>query len=153
MRVTITKQHRDKLKQEAKRTTTGPSKLLRGKRGIAPKGLTSSMVYAWRNGTIRTARHEHLDWVLKAYAGWSPPTERKALQKITLTAEHRTVIKAEVKRTGLGAVAILKHAGKPLPDGLNHQKVQRWISGDTGTAIKAHWELVMRLYASVKADQ
>nr|WP_298929607.1 hypothetical protein [uncultured Erythrobacter sp.] len=153
MRVTITKQHRDKLKQEAKRTGTGPSKLLRGKRGIAPEGLTSSMIHAWRNGTIKTARDEHLDWVFKAYAGWSLPPKTKALQKITLTDEHRTLIQSEMKRTGLGAVAILKHAGRPLPDGLNHQKVQRWTSGETRTAVKVHWELVVRLYASVKADQ
>lgn len=153
MRVMITKQHRDKLKEEAKRTATGPSKLLRGKRGIAPEGLTSSMVYAWRSGTIRTARHEHLDWVFKAYADWSPPPKSNAPQKITLTDEHRTLIQSEMKRTGLGAVAILKHAGRPLPDGLNHQKVQRWTSGETRTAVKVHWELVVRLYASVKADQ
>ena len=153
MRVTITKQHRTKLKQEAKRTGSGPSKLLRGKRGIAPEGLTSSMIYGWRNGTIRTARDEHLDWVFKAYADWSPPPKSKTPQKITLPDKHRTLIQSEMKRTGLGAVAILKHAGKPLPDGLNHQKVQRWMTGDTGTTIKAHWELVMRLYDSVKANQ
>lgn len=145
----ITKQHRDKLSQEVKRTGIGPSKLLKGKRGIAPEGLTSSMIHGWKGGKIGTARQEHLDWVLQAYAEWTPPPVTDTPKRMTLTDMDREFLQSEVKRTRLGAVAILKHAPKPLPEGLNHQKVQRWISGNTKTARKAHWDLVMRLYAEV----
>jgi len=69
--------------------------------------------------------------------------------KIIITDILLNQLQKEAKRTGLGAIDILRHAPKPLPDGLNHQKVQRWISGDTRTAIKPHWDLVLLLYAKV----
>jgi hypothetical protein len=153
MRVTIDKACRDKLKQEANQTDAGPSKLLRGKRGIAPEGLTSSMIHGWISGRIKTAKKEHFDWVLNAYAKYQPPqkpTDERP-NKLKLTKAHRELIKHEVERTGLGAINILRHAPKPLPEGLNHQKVQRWISGQTTSADKTHWEFVLRLYGNIQS--
>lgn len=155
MRVTISTECRAKLKREAERTGAGPSKLLRGKRGIAPIGLTSSMIHGWTSGRIGTAKSEHLAWVLDTYARWKPPAKRSSTQpeKITITSDLYASLINGVERTGLGAIDILRHAPKPLPEDLNHQKVQRWISGNTKTAIKAHWDLVMRLYASVETKR
>lgn len=152
-RIEITDAMRATLKAEKERTGVAANKLLRGMRGVMPSGLTSSMITAWMLGRIRTAKSDHLEWVLDAYANYQPPQKPadKTPEKIRLTTERVAQLRMEVERTGLGAIDILRHAPKPLPKGLNHQKVQRWISGDTKTAIKAHWDLVMRLYARIES--
>ncbi|MDE1466915.1 hypothetical protein [Aurantiacibacter sp. D1-12] len=150
MRVEITEEIRKQLESEAERTGVGASKLMRGRRTDMPQGLTSSMMNGWKNGAIGSAKKAHLDWVLKAYAEWTQPAKPDIPKKIMLTDEHRAFIQSEAERTGLGAVAILRHATTNLPEGLNHQKVQRWISGQTKSAKKAHWDLVIRLYAMIE---
>lgn len=151
-RVEITPAIRDKLIFENNRTGLAGRALLRGKRGQYPQGLSATMIDQWRAGTIATAQPAHLEWVLKEYAAWSPPPPPDTPLKMTLTDEHRALIQSEVKRTGLGAVAILKHAPKPLPEGLNHQKVQRWISGQTRLVLKEHWSFVIRLYETIETE-
>lgn len=121
---------------------------MRGKRGQYPDGLTGSMIDKWRTGTIRSAKPDHLEWVLVAYRDWSPALPSK-IRKIIITDERHELLMREVKRTKLGAVAILRHAPKPLPKGLNHQKVQRWISGYTKSARKVHWTYVLSLYRKI----
>lgn len=150
-RITLTAVLRNTLITEKERTGVAANKLLRGKRGVMPGGLTSSMIAGWMAGRIRTAKKHHLEWVLDAYANYIPPETpvNNTPEKIRLNDIQLALIKSEVQRTGLGAIDVLRHAPKPLPDGLNHQKVQRWISGDTKTAVKAHWDLIMRLYANI----
>lgn len=148
-RVEITPEIHAKLNEEFHRTGLGGSALLRGKRGQYPNGLRSDMIDAWRAGIIATAKPEHLDWVLEYYSQWKPPLKTKAPTRIKLTNEQIRHLQAEVERTGLGAVAILKHAPKPLPEGLNHQKIQRWVSGKTISVRGDHWHFVLSLYAQL----
>jgi len=150
IRIKITPKIIEQLRYEKNRTGLGGRALLNGKRGEYPEGLSGIMIDTWRYGTTRSAKHEHLEWVLEAYTKWQPPhpAEPKP-QKITLTDKHYAYLKSEVARTGLGARDILRHAPKPLPEGLNHQKLQRWISEHTKTAIKTHWEYVLRLYETI----
>ena len=149
-RIQITTQLREKLVEEMKRTGLGGRSLLHGKRGAYPSGLTSSMIDSWRLGTIASAKAVHLDWVLKEYANWEPPPIPEKPEKIMLTDEARLFLQNEIKRTGLGAVAILRHAPKPLPEGLNHQKVQNWISGKTDRVLRHNWDFVLRLYEAIE---
>lgn len=151
MRVEITEEIRERLESEAERTGVGASKLMRGRRKDMPEGLTSSMMTGWKIGSIGSAKKEHLDWVLKAYEDWTPPEETKRPERIKLSDAQVSHLQAEVERTGLGAVNILRHSREALPKGLNHQKVQRWINGQTRTAMKEHWNFVLALYASLSA--
>lgn len=151
MRVEITEEIRKQLESEAERTGIGASKLMRGRRKDMPQGLTSSMMTGWKIGSIATAKKEHLDWVLKAYADWSPPEKPRLPERIKLSDAQVSNLQSEVERTGLGAVNILRHSCETLPDGLNHQKVQRWISGQTRTVMKEHWDFVLALYAAINA--
>lgn len=149
-RIEITATIKDELNDGMNRTGLGGRALMRGRRGEYPEGLTGAMIDKWRAGTIKSAKPAQLEWVLQAYRDWSPPLSAPLKpEKITLTPEHRAFLQSEVERTGLGAVAILRHAPKPLPEGLNHQKVQRWVSGDTKRVAKANWEFVLRLYWSI----
>lgn len=149
IRVEITPEIHEKLRREYERIGLGGSALMRGKRGDYPKSLKNQMIDRWRAGPLASAKADHLRWVLDAYDAWRPPEPDPAPTKITITHDLHKQLLSDVERTRLGAVAILRHAPKPLPEGLNHQKVQRWISGNTKTARKAHWDLVMRLYAEV----
>jgi len=152
-RITITEQIRAKLKADKGRTGVSARILMRGRRGEYPDGLRANMVDGWMSGRTATAKREHLDWVLQAWADYEPPPPPldDRPEKLRLTETHLALLQSEVERTGLGAIDILRHAPKPLPEGLNHQKVQRWISGQTQTAVKSHWELVIRLYSAVEA--
>lgn len=149
MRVEITEKIRKRLESEAQRTGVGASKLMRGRRKAMPQGLTSSMMTGWKIGSIATAKREHLDWVLKAYAEWMPSEKPKSPERIRLSDEQVLHLKSEVERTGLGAINILRHSRKALPSGLNHQKVQRWIREQTRTAQKEYWDFVLTLYRKI----
>lgn len=145
----ITDEIRDKLRYEKNRTKLGGRALLRGKRGQLPDGLSGSMIDKWRSGSIASAKPTHLEWVLREYEAWTPPPLPDAPTKMMLTDELRAFIQNEAKRTGLGAVAILRHVPKPIPEGLNQQKIQRWLSGKTRRAEEEHWNLVMAAYAQI----
>jgi hypothetical protein len=58
--VTITDEIIETLLHHQHRTGVGPQKLLRGKRDVAPAGLSSSMVYNWVRRGSKTARKDHL---------------------------------------------------------------------------------------------
>ena len=150
-KIGLTPEIRDKLIYEYKRTGLGGSAIMRGQRGKYPDGLRSDMIDAWRNGTIKSARKSHLEWLLGRYKQWRPLEETvcNKPEKIEITTEMHDHIAGEQARTRLGAVNILRLAPKPLPDGLNHQKVHRWIAGDTKSALRSHWEFVLRVYKSV----
>lgn len=150
-RVKVTAEIQEKLKAERERTGLGGRALMRGQRDSTPEDLRAQMIDSWVSGRVATAKKEHLDWVLKAYADWSPPEKAMQPERINLTDAQVAHLQKEVERTGLGAVNILRHARTALPDGLNHQKVQRWISGQTRMAMKKHWDFVLALYASISA--
>ena len=150
-RIEITDEIRAKLEAEKERSGIGVRQLMRGRRGEYPEGLRADMVDGWIAGRTATARRDHLDWVLRAWASYTPSEPKKdpGPARIDLSDSQIATLQAEAERTGLGAINILKHAPTPLPKGLNHQKVQRWISGETRTAIADHWELVLSLYTSL----
>lgn len=147
-RVEITPDIRAKLNEEHIRTGQGGSALMHGKRGEYPQGLKSQMIDRWRAGTLATAKPEHLEWVLSSYREWTPQPPKPESKKLTITPDLHKQLLAEVGRTGLGAIAILKHAPKPMPNGLNHQKVQRWITSRTQSANEEHFNFVLAVYRS-----
>ncbi|MEM9575344.1 MAG: hypothetical protein AAF870_08960, partial [Pseudomonadota bacterium] len=116
IRIKIMPEIVDKLQYEKNRTGMAGRALLHGRRGEYPEGLSAIMIDTWRYGTTRSAKKDHLEWVLDAYAKWqapSPPPPKT--EKIVITEKLKAHIQAETKRTGLGAIEILRHAPKPLP--------------------------------------
>ena len=149
-RIEITERIKAKLLAEKARTGAGIQKLFRGSNANRPSGLTSSsIVHNWINGVAKTAEPEHVEWVLTAYSTYGTPLSNAVSSRITIAAELRSALLAEQTRTKLGAVAIMRHVPKPIPKGLNHQKIQTWMNGSAKTAKKEHWDLVMKLYAAM----
>jgi hypothetical protein len=149
-RTEITDEIRERLLAEKARTGAGIQRLFRGTNFGRPDGLTSSaIVYSWLNGKTKTAEKAHLDWVFAAYKSYGTPTAAAVTSKIAIDDDMKSALLAEQARTKLGAVAIMRHVPKPLPKGLSHQKIHSWMTGAAKTAKKEHWDLVMKLYASM----
>lgn len=115
------------------RTGVGPQKLLRGKRDIAPAGLSSSMVYNWIRRGSKTARKDHLEFILsqwgvlpdnpyqnkryKNYKEGLKPIDPKRLEKLRIIRDM----------TGILPSKIFIHGCNP-PSFLNPNIVNQWLS-------------------------
>ncbi|GAB5489645.1 MAG: hypothetical protein Pars2KO_32150 [Parasphingorhabdus sp.] len=129
------------------------AEMLRDTRDVRPAGLTLGTIVKWIDGSTKLIRKDHVDWLMNAcdhQIAMHQKVEQEK-QRITIDADMHALLLSEAERTQMGAIRILRLAPRPLPDGLNTQKLQCWISGHTKTARKTHWEFVMRLYASVKS--
>ena len=76
-RIEITDEIRAKLEAEKERSGIGVRQLMRGRRGEYPEGLRADMVDGWIAGRTATARRDHLDWVLRAWASYTPSEPKK----------------------------------------------------------------------------
>ncbi|NVD26788.1 hypothetical protein HUO14_02570 [Parasphingorhabdus flavimaris] len=144
-RIEITEEIRAHLKAEQERTGAGIQRLFRGTNDVRPEGLkSSSIVHNWLNGTHKSARKEHVDWVVAAYRNFGTPKAQSS--RITITDELREQLVAESQRTGLGAVSLMRHARLSAPASLNPTKIHTWLAGTTKTANREEWEFVLTLY-------
>jgi len=142
----LTKEMRNHLKAERKRTGAGIQKLFRGTNDLRPEGLTSSsIVHNWLSGSHKTVRKDHLEWVIEAYKNFGTPKAQSS--RLIITEELRDQLVAEFKRTGLGAASLMGHARNSAPASLNPTKIQTWLSGTTKTANREEWNFVMEFYA------
>tara|TARA_R110002110_G_scaffold67928_8_gene184408 strand:- start:2122 stop:2589 length:468 start_codon:yes stop_codon:yes gene_type:complete len=145
-RIEITEEIRAHLKAEQERTGAGIQRLFRGTNDVRPEGLkSSSIVHNWLNGTHKSARKDHVDWVVAAYRNFGTPKAQSS--RITITDELRDQLVAEFERTGLGAVKLMRHARDSAPSSLNPIKIQCWMDGRTKTANFKEWNFVMAFYA------
>lgn len=62
-RIELTDDMIGELAEAIDRTKAGPFKLLRGTSDERPDGITGSMIQSWLNGTARTARADHWEYV------------------------------------------------------------------------------------------
>ncbi|PHR21617.1 MAG: hypothetical protein COA41_00455 [Sphingopyxis sp.] len=148
-RIEITDEIRAHLKAEHERTGAGIQRLFRGTNDLRPDGLTSSsIVHNWLSGSNKTARQDHLDWVIDAYKNFGTPKAQSS--RLIITDELREQLVAESQRTGLGAVSLMRHARISAPASLNPTKIHTWLAGTTKTANREEWDFVMRLYASIR---
>lgn len=75
--VAITAKLRDELLAHRKRTGIGPYALLSGRKD-KPDDLRGAIVAAWVSGTIRTARSDHLQYVLERWKNLPSATHHKS---------------------------------------------------------------------------
>lgn len=121
-RVTITDKIREELGSLHKSTGVGPQRLLKGKQD-RPQGINSTTIYHWINGSTKTAKSEHLEFVLNEW--------RKQSALVTFTSEDKARLDDEFKRTGYAPSSLLNRlSGVPsdLTSDLLHRLQSKRLS-------------------------
>lgn len=98
------------------------------------------MVYGWMSGRVRTAKPEHLSYVLGEWPRIAP--------RITLTPEISAALKSEFKRTGVSYPFVQKSLQADVPK-LSTTNLSRWARGQSKTACKKEVEAVLALLRSL----
>ena len=111
----------------------GTMKLL-ARSGPAPDGLDSAIINTWLNRKTKSARKDHLDYVLNALREIDPI--------IKITPEMRAALEAEFSRTGYAPGSLLNRLS-PCPSKLSAEMISRWRSGRTLSARKSLWDAVI----------
>jgi len=80
----------------------------------------------------------------------APARDKQAafLRRIPITDEMRERLRAEVERTGTGAMRLLRGA-KDKPPGLSASVVGTWLSGVAKQAVPAHFDYVLSRLAAL----
>ncbi|APG63116.1 hypothetical protein LPB140_10340 [Sphingorhabdus lutea] len=146
-RIEITDDMRAKLISEKERTGLGGIAILRDQRGNCPNGLTSDMIDGWRTGKRKSAKSEHLEWVIERYENYQPDP-----QILELTKEMRTFLKAERKRTGTTPAKLLENCDCEIPEGFHAHSVVNWMQGLTKTVNRTLWDFVLSEYAKLSGN-
>lgn len=126
------------LKGHQERTGIGPATLLSGCKD-RPGCLTGALIRSWMSGSTKSARRDHLEFVLRRWASLKDdPT-------IPITSSMRRELKAHIDRTGLGVHSLLKGRDN-VPEGLTGPKAVHWHQGKQKRVREDHWCYVMALF-------
>ncbi|RIJ31055.1 hypothetical protein [Henriciella algicola] len=112
----------------------GPQRLLNGKVD-RPRGLNSTRIYHWMDGTAKTAWTEHLNWVL---ANWQA---EEPLEPFTQADNER--LDRELKRTGYTQTTLLNRLS-PVPEGLTPDILHRLKSRRLHKLPSAHKKFLFK---------
>lgn len=121
-----------KLKQLRNDTGVGPNRLLAGRKDI-PAGLRSDIIRTWLNGAAKSARADHLEYVLALWEGADPC--------IPLSEDMRADLKREMERTGYKGKSLL-NALAPVPEGLRPLDLNLWITGRVDKVRRSHLDFI-----------
>ncbi len=132
-RIKLTDEVRSELLRLKAESGMGMMKLL-ARSGPVPEGLDSAIINSWLAGKTRSARKDHLDFVLGALRSIDPI--------IQITPEMRAALDAELSRTGYEPTPLLNRIG-PCPAKLSPALVSRWRKGQTLSARKSLWTFVL----------
>lgn len=133
----ITEELRRKLRALREATYVAPAQLLRQSANI-PAGLSAKTITNWMNGTVATARGDHLQFVLDAY---------RALPHYTfvdITTNERQLLQQLREQSGVGPSALLRGQRDVMPDGLSGRLIKSWLDGRTTRVRKDHLDWVIR---------
>ena len=75
----------------------------------------------------------------------------EASDEITITDAIRAALRAEIRRTGVTAIMLLK-GRRDVPDGLAARTVNRWLAGLLSTARRSHLDYVMAQWSDRSDD-
>ena len=132
-RITLTDEIIEELKRLKRETGIGPQSLLRGQQNVPP-GLSSTLIYSWLRGQIKTASKNHLDYIRSRW--------KNAPSRVSLTQNQIIEIQQHVKRTGVSWHSLIPNID-PLPDGLDAKKISFFMTGKTRTVRKDYDDAVM----------
>jgi len=135
--ISVTDEIKQILLDEIERTSIRPVRLLKGRRDI-PAGLHYTTIYAWLNGSLKSARSGHLDYVLGLWAAY--PDRR--CETVPLSAGMRRRLKTCRDMSGIGAARLLRDA-REAPHGLSADMISNWLHGHNAHVRADHLEFVL----------
>jgi len=138
-RIVLTAEIRETLNTVHQDTGVGPQRLLKGKPD-KPRGLNSTTIYHWMDGTLETAKQEHLDWVLNEW--------RETRPLIPFTPEDVNLFKQELERTGYTQTSLLRRLS-PVPESLTPDVLHRLCSKRLENIDKEHKEFLFENLAKL----
>lgn len=121
-KITLTEDMISRLRAERYRTSVGPKALLKQYTEL-PKGLNHPMITHWLGGRIKTAREDHLEFVLDA---WSCLSD---IETIELTDELLAELQALQKASGVTPEMIVRW-GDAGAIGLSVSNIKHYLSGN-----------------------
>ena len=138
-RVPVTESIRRRLQEQKERTCLGPSAFITAA-GDRPKGLGQASIAGWLSGTAKTARADHLAFVLRRWP--------ELPARIAITEDMRQAMKTERDRTGVTPFNLLKDDAE-APGQLSCGAIANWLSGATATALEHHLDYVLSKWRSL----
>lgn len=132
-----------------------------------PNGLHIHHVHNWTRGGTRSARRDHLEYVLGAWRALpdvcEPEPEVLGVEgyqtlngRIVLDDALIARLRDLRERTGCSATALLaaaKQMGRAIPPGLKVPEIARWLSGQAKSADPACLLLVVETYGAMLRDE
>ncbi len=155
-RVPIQESFLNELKAQRLRTGVASVALL-SRREDVPRGLNPAIINTWLMKNARSAYPSYMRYVLKVYktlpdcdiarnqARFDNYNRKNPLPRVPI---DRALLLQHKKRTGLGAVRLLKKQ-QDIPMGLSPYMVSGWLAGNTKTAIERYYNYVLTLYKSL----
>jgi len=127
------------LNAERDRTSVGPQALLKPFGDNKPKGLNHAMVTHWLGGRIKTAKSEHVEFVIAAWA------ELETNRSIEMTEQLLAELRAMQAAAGINAEMMVRwsEAGSV---GLSVSKIKHYMSGKAKTVQADHVTLMKRIW-------
>lgn len=139
-KVEITSELIAKMQCERTRTSIGPQALLKPY-SEKPKGLNHGMVTHWLGGRVKTAKLEHLDFVLKAW-------ERlKTIETVQVTGTLLDELREAQRRSGINAEMMMRWSDAGEMD-LSVSKIKHCLSGKAKTMRADHVAFMKRVWRS-----
>ncbi len=127
------------------RTDVAATNLLKHAPNV-PKGLNTATINGWLSGKIKTARKDHLDFVLKQWVALDS-VSHIYVDLTTEMIEQLSFFRDE----GLLPGPVFKDAAN-VPDDLNVYMVSGWLSGKAKKARKDHIDFVYSQCARLAND-
>jgi len=137
-RIRITPEIVKELKAYQDKSGFGPTALLKG-RSDCPAQLTANRINGWLVGRIKSAGKDELAYLRRIWP------EARAAERVSLTKELRSDLKAMKEKTGTGEMALL-YDRKDKPAGLNASVIKSWLNGRAKTADETHIAYVIGLW-------
>lgn len=127
------------LRSERDRTSVGPQALLKPYKN-APKGLNHAMITHWLGGRIKTAKREHMDFVLTA---WS---KLGTVETVQVTEALLSELRNAQRRSGINAEMMMRWNDAGAID-LSVSKIKHYLSGKAKTMRADHVEFMKRVWS------
>ena len=143
--IQITKEMHDQLLSEMDRTNIKSTKIT--KLHDCPAELKAAVIDNWRyvagKGKISVTKKSYWNWLINTLKKF--PTVG---QEIQINEHMRENLCQQIKRTGIGAIGIIKHI-ESNDFSVNSRLITSWQNGSTRTAREMIWSLVFNTYASL----